>query len=198
MSKQIQKRAATLLILSIMLLSFLPSVLPSILPIATVQAAISKPQIWNKAGTANLTAATTVGTTLLVNGTGVTAGTTVNVYWDSVGAWDPDDGVGLVNTTDGDKYGHFECWIVVPDSIFGDHFVWVKDTESGDTVRSRTVVIKTDLELDPEAGIKGDEITVTGTGFYDDAEIEINWANSTAAPIEWTYNHNNAQQRKNR
>ncbi len=184
MSKQIQKRAASLLILSIMILSFLPSVLPSI-QIATVQAALSTPQVWNKAATANLTTSTTVGTTLTVNGTGVTAGTTVNVYWDSVGAWDPEDGTGLLNTTKGNKKGNYDCWIVVPDAEYGDHYVWIKDTESGDTVRSRTIDITTDLELDPEAGIKGDEITVTGTGFYGDSDIEINFGNSA---VGWIVN----------
>jgi hypothetical protein len=69
------------------------------------------------------------GDTYAVVGTGVTAGKTVELYWDAVDDWDGE--TGLLNTSAADPDGSFEVWFDVPESTGGDHYLWVRDASTG-------------------------------------------------------------------
>jgi len=176
MSKLVQKRAISLLILSTLILALIPSF------VTPVQAAISRPEIWNKAGTVNITLAPTYltkGTVLIVNGTGVTAGNEVEVYWDYVTA------DGLLNTTEGEPSGDYECWITVPETLNGTHYIWVKDTVENKAVKSLPLYVVPKLTVDPDTGLKGDVITLTGYGYDSKKEVFVSFgpkANITTTP----------------
>jgi len=151
-----KKRAITLFLISTFLLSMIP--------VFPVKAAIQKPEAFSSDGTLNITGVvgyTKVGTKLIVNGTGVTSGNTINVYWDYVlPAY-------LLNATDGNPDGSYECTIIVPETINSTHYIWVKDADSVtiDTASSTGIKIWSKLTLSPAKGLPDDVVTVTGKGF---------------------------------
>jgi hypothetical protein len=108
---------------------------------------------------------TTVGTTLTVSGSGVTSGSTVDVYWDIVKPWDGTSG--LVNTTSGNPDGSWEVDVTVPDaSASALHYIWVDDQVSGPPARADVALrITPKIKLSPTSGIIDDTITITGSGF---------------------------------
>ena len=70
------------------------------------------------------------GDKIFVNGTGVTAGETVNIYWDFVQA------AYLLNTTTAANDGSYGCYIKVPEAYNGTHYIWAKDLSTGLSERS--------------------------------------------------------------
>jgi hypothetical protein len=76
------------------------------------------------------------GDVLMVFGSGVTAGSTVNVYWDFVTA------ANLLNSTTGLPNGNFECTVKVPSVGYGTHYIWAKNVGTGLTVRSDAIVVE--------------------------------------------------------
>jgi len=164
------KKAITLLVLATLILSMLP-VIPS-------QAAL---------GTVNIDSDTgSYGDDLEVSGAGVTAGATVDIYWDLVQAWDPATGQGKIASAKAFPNGTFKKTIEVPEAVFGKHYVWVKDTNTAES-KQATQVNGTDwykvtptLVMDPESGLPGDTITVDGYGYGADEDILDLWfANNT-------------------
>jgi len=97
-----------------------------------------------------------VGTEVLVKGEIDTMFGPVEVYWDD-----------LV-TKIGEGYAIFDksyaIEITIPEDSEGDHYVIVKDTTTSIT-NFAIFAIEPKIVLSPLAGIKGDPITVTGTGF---------------------------------
>jgi hypothetical protein len=120
------------------------------------------------------------GSEVHVFGEDVTAGVDVNLYWDAVKAWD--DGEGLLNSTEAESDGSFEVWFNVPEALNGDHYLWVKDTETGDTTKWGPFVVEAKLSLDPDSGLEGDKkISLKGYGFSD--EVDIVTVNFTGADL---------------
>ena len=113
------------------------------------------------------------GDTLTVFGSGVTAGSTVNVYWDYVTA------ANLLSVTTGKPSGEFECEVDVPSAVYGNHYLWVKDLSSGISVRSDAISVVPKITLTPSSGLEGDDIIVKGYGFSEDSEIAITFAPTT-------------------
>ena len=108
--------------------------------------------------------------TVTVLGTGVTAGATVEVYWDAVQPWDGEGG--KLNSTKAKSSGNFEVDIDIPDGVQGDHYVWVKDLSTGDTANDGTpIMMHPSIELDPSSALPNDDIDMTGHGFEDEVEI---------------------------
>lgn len=107
--------------------------------------------------------------TLVVIGSGVTGGADVEVYWDSVSAW---DGVsGLLNTTDGNPSGTFDLWIDIPSGLAGEHYLWAKDVLSGDTAMYGPLTMVPRIKMSPSSGLVDDRVTITGYGFGDEVDI---------------------------
>ena len=104
------KRAISFLLIVTMLLAMIPAAIP------VVSAAISRPEVYDSTGNNNATAgAITIapGDKLIVNGTGVTSGIVVEIYWDTVVA------SAQINTTTGKSDASFECVVTVPDIAAG-------------------------------------------------------------------------------
>jgi len=80
------------------------------------------------------------GDVLTVMGSGITAGSTINIYWDYVTV------AYLLNTTIGLPSGEFECEVNVPSTDYGDHYLWAKDLATGLTVRSDAISVVPDTD----------------------------------------------------
>jgi hypothetical protein len=147
------KKAITLLVLATLLLTTLP-----IVPVKAI------------AVTSTSSYDVVYDDTITVLGTGVTAGATVEVYWDAVQPWDGE--AGKLNSTKAKSSGAFEVDIDVPDGVQGDHYVWVKDLSTGDTANDLTPIkMHPSIELDPDSALPNDDIDMTGHGFEDEVEI---------------------------
>ena len=115
------------------------------------------------------------GDTIVVIGSGVTAGKTVELYWDAVQAWDGEKG--LLNTTTAKADGSFEVWFDVPEAVYGTHYVWVVDTYTGSTDH-KPFTVNPLLDLSSTSGLVGDKITVTGYGFSGSTDVAILFTNT--------------------
>lgn len=148
------KKAITLLVLATLLMSMLPLV--------PVKAVIT--------GTSADVHAAVYDDTLTITGSGVTAGASVEVYWDAVQPWDGE--AGKLNSTKAKSNGSFECEIDVPEALVGDHYIWARDTSTGNTDYDPVpVVVSPSLKFSPSSGLPDDNIDVTGYGFGEETEI---------------------------
>lgn len=118
-----------------------------------------------------------------VEGEGITAGSTVNIYWDSVKSWDGKSG--LLGSVTAESDGSYDFEFDVPESTNGNHYVWVKDGDTGDTERSDAFVVNTDAESTPDSGLEDDDIEVEGWGFGGSIDVAIGLFDDFAtAPVE--------------
>jgi hypothetical protein len=171
------KRAVSLFIIATMIIAIFSSFMA-----VPVMAAISAPTVWSEDGLwsaeDNASMPIYYGTTLLVNGTGVVGGETVNIYWNLVQA------AYLLNSTTADKFGNYECLIDVPVAYNGSHTIWAKDLNTGlSEVSTGSINVWSKITLSPGSGLPDDEITVKGYGFDANSVVEIGIYNSTVAPI---------------
>jgi hypothetical protein len=125
-----------------------------------------------------------VGDVVSVSGVAgdVTSGSAVEYYWDYVAG----PNAMLLNTSLGKPNGGYEAEVTVPDSASGFHYIWVKDVATGATASSGAIYVDASLELDPAAGLPGDEPGFTAYGFNDSAEIYFGIFNQTAPGVmDW-------------
>jgi len=115
------------------------------------------------------------GDVLTVMGSGVTAGSTVNLYWDTVTS------AGLLNTTTGLPSGDFECTVKVPSAVYGDHYIWARDVSTGLTTKHGPISMIPKIKLSPSSGLKGDSVIVKGYGFSKTSDIDITFTDSLAS-----------------
>jgi len=116
------------------------------------------------------------GDTIIVKGSGVTAGATVGVYWDNVLKETFSDGTGKMNSTTAKSNGSYEVWFDVPEAVAGTHYVWVRDLFTGDTyggayATNSAFDVESYIKLSPSSGLPDDKITIKGYGFGDEVEI---------------------------
>jgi len=165
MSK-LSKRAISILVISILALSFA-------LPLVSAAEVIGLDDAYPVPDTKYV-----VDDTIVVKGTGVTSGAVVNLYWDFVTT------AGLQNNTQGNPDGSFEVWMDVPDTEAGDHYIWVKDMETliSDSVR---VIVVPEISLSASSGLAGERLDVEGTGFSDDTISTIFFKEQTSAPVNF-------------
>ena len=156
------KKAITLLVLATLVMAMVP-----IMPVQ----AISTPA--NTQDTALAVDNTgDYGDTQAVTGTGVTPGYDVEVYWDSVTAWNGESG--LLNTSAGKASGAFEVWFDVPEATVGEHYVWVRDTNSGENARvTAPYVVVPRVKLSSSSGLEDDKVDVKLYGYQDEADVAI-------------------------
>jgi hypothetical protein len=153
------RKAITLLVLLTLVLSILP---------VTYVSAVAIENFYETDGSATKTSGTK-GQDVLVNGTDVTAGATVNIYWDKVKTWDGT--AGKLNETEADPDGSWSAWFTIPEGVFGAHYIWVKDMETGETA-SLQFNVEPKMSFSSSSGLRGDKITITGYGFSEDVEIK--------------------------
>jgi hypothetical protein len=172
------KKAITLLVLATLLMSFVPLV--------PVNAEITDAEVWwLDDGNPDYPIAdgetVRYDETLTAVGSGVSPGQTIQVYWDAIQPWDGE--AGLLNSSKSKKSGAFEVWFDVPEAVVGDHYIWVKDVATGETVMAVTgeaaappalagaLMVRPYIKLSPKAGLEDDEITIKGYGYGDEVEI---------------------------
>jgi hypothetical protein len=98
------------------------------------------------------------------------SGSIVAVYWDVIGAWDDADKEGYMNETEVDRAGNYEVWLDVPEGVYGDHYVWVKNLDSGDYAQTEVMVVPK-VKASPGSGQEEEtRVTITGYGFKKDKE----------------------------
>ncbi len=108
--------------------------------------------------------------TLTITGSGVTSGSVVNLYWDFVTT------VGLINNTEAKPDGSYEVELDVPSCLPGNHYIWIKDVDTGDTMMYPTpIFVLPRVKISPSSGLVGDEITVKGYGFADENDVTIDF-----------------------
>jgi len=157
------KKAITLLVLATLMMG--------LVPIVSVKAAITADQIdyfddpdW----VLNYLSPVLKGDTIRIVGTGVTAGATVNVYWDNALKETFSAGSGKVASGTAKASGSYSIKFVVPEGLVGSHYIWVKDVATGATT-SYEVTVASKVTVSPSSGLKSDKITVTGYGYgYDE------------------------------
>ncbi len=120
------------------------------------------------------------GDTIEVTGYDVTSGYDVKIYWDSVKAWNGEEG--LLNTTEADNDGTWLVEFDVPEAAIGTHYVWVEDVKIGETKRSAIFTVQSLAELSSSSGLQNDEVTVNGYGIADDVEVAVIMVDNSAAP----------------
>jgi len=153
------KKAITLLVLATLLLATVPVMSVS---------AIDMDDIWETDGSAAV-AGGQYGDTFSFNGSDVTAGASVELYWDSVSAWDGE--TGLLNSSTAEPNGDYDIWFEVPEAVAGAHYLWVKDLATTATDGPQTFTVVPSIELSPDSGLAGDEITISGYGY--DSEVDV-------------------------
>jgi len=168
MSK-ITKRAAPLLVLVMMTLSMVSIMLP-------VQAAIVIDGVFEQETPFDQFWDGDQGDDLSLQGSGITAGVEVKLYWDAVKTWDGEKG--LLNSTEAESDGSFDIWFEVPEAVVGKHYLWVKDPETGNTASYRfDVYSKTSC---PTTGLHKDKVDIKGYGFEDDVKVAAMLITGTA------------------
>ena len=105
-----------------------------------------------------------VGTIVTIKGKGFYADETVTVcYYNRTKE--------TLGTEVATPAGEFTCTFTIPDSTAGEHKIVVEDAE-GNSAKANFEVIPS-TTLNPTSGAMGDEITVSGAGFGDDADVTI-------------------------
>jgi len=111
--------------------------------------------------------------TIVVTGSGATAGADVSVYWNAVKAWDGEKGI--MNSTDSNDSGEFEIWFKVPSHVGGTNYVWAKDKDTGNTACSEpfTVIassppepaefVVSNLRITPSEVEPGEQVSISVT-----------------------------------
>jgi len=117
-----------------------------------------------------------VGDTVTVSGTSTTVGGLVQVYWDSVKAWDGTAGLLAEKYAVGTSY---TVDITIPEGKSGNHYVIVKDVEAAEST-STIFVMEPEITLTPKAGLVGDVITVKGTGFGKEVTVTATYTNTSS------------------
>jgi hypothetical protein len=169
------KKAITLLVLTTLILTLVPLTTTQALTITGVYDEVNgAPGV--------LTSTGVYGDTLIIVGADVTAGKNVRVYWDAVDDWNGE--AGLLNSTKAKSSGAYELWFDIPEAVNGDHYLWLEDVQTGDTmVYGTPISVDAYVEADPDAGLDGDTITLQGYGYDDEVDITTITIESLLVPI---------------
>jgi hypothetical protein len=176
------RKAITLLVLATLMMA--------LVPLVPVQAAITMNPYTGKDGGA--LPELRKGSKIEITGGGVTAGATVNVYWDDAFKETFSAGSGKLNSTKAKSNGTFLVWITIPEGLDITHYIWVKDVATGNTIGGTSepnsdIDLVPYLKLSPTRGLPGDTITLTGNHFGDEVDITPitdNFEDSYPSPLE--------------
>jgi hypothetical protein len=70
-----------------------------------------------------------------------------------------------------DKYGDFDCTVIIPEAVAGEHTITVTD-DSGIEAEAEFTV-EPEIEISPDKASPGDSVTVSGTGFGEEVDFTI-------------------------
>jgi len=161
------KKAITLLVLATLIMGLIPVVsVHATIEANKIQMYDSDTKSWS-----DWDEPVKKGDIIRIVGDGVTAGATVDVYWDNAMKETFTDGSGKVASGTAKASGGFSIKFEVPEGVVGEHYIWVKDVATGNTA-SCIVNIAPKLTVSPSSGLKGDKITVKGYGFYYDEDVD--------------------------
>jgi archaellum component FlaC len=166
MKMQTKNKAYTTLIIAVLTLSMILAAIP-------LASAIDPPTLSPSSGN--------VGDKITVSGTSKTPGGLIQVYWDSVKSWDGKAGFLAEDYAIGTSYS---IDIVIPNATKGSHHVIVKDVEANE-ISSGTFTVNPKITLSPTTVLKGDLVTVVGTGFAKSTSAVVLYKPAeTAVPSE--------------
>jgi uncharacterized protein YoxC len=166
----------------LMTILLIATLLTAIFPVLPVKAAITVDPLYNDSESATQNWGD-YGDTIIVTGSGMTAGEEVRIGWDGLQAWDGEKGI--MNSTTAKGSGAFEVWFDVPEAEAGYHYLWLKDMENGDTyLYSPPFKVKPRIKFSPSSGLLDDKITINGYGFNASEDIEtITFEDSIYGPV---------------
>lgn len=104
-----------------------------------------------------------IGTSVSVEGVGFTVNSAINIMWNSYS----------VANTSSDSTGSFATMFTVPPSTAGNHTV--KASDATGFYATSIFAVDPSVVLAPTKGIVGSSITIVGTGFAGDTNIDINF-----------------------
>jgi hypothetical protein len=157
--KMNSKKAITLLVLATLLMT--------LVPIFPASADLS-PLVLEDTDGAPVTDGVYGDTVVVLGQDGdVPAGTTIELYWDDTTInW---NGVkGKLNSTTADSDGGYEIWFDVPESVNGDHYIWIK---AGSDSISALFDVLADVDPASSSGLEGDRIDVDVFGQSKEKDI---------------------------
>ncbi len=103
-----------------------------------------------------------VGTIVTVTGTYATPEGSVAIRWDGID----------IETITAELDGTYSYDLTVPPSVTGEHTVTVEDVLATNT-DAKTFTVEPQIILIPEDGLVGDSVTVTGTGFSGNSQVDV-------------------------
>ncbi len=106
-----------------------------------------------------------VGTEVEITGVDFNDDEQIIVFWDGAEI-DIESGD---DETDSD--GEFKFTIIIPESTAGEHTITVEDEDGA--VAEFIFTVEAEITVDPTQGAPGDTVTVRGTGFGDEVEVDI-------------------------
>jgi hypothetical protein len=112
------------------------------------------------------------GDLVFVHGEGVTSGSEVKLYWDTITEWDGE--AGLLNSSSGLPNGAFEFSFVVPEAVHGDHYLWLKEVGTPDRFFGPVQFdVNASISVSPDRGLSGDSVSLSGYGFHEEMNIDL-------------------------
>jgi hypothetical protein len=160
MHKQTYKRIQSTLILTLLVISVLPLISLNLAPTG--------------APTLNPTSGP-VGTEVTVSGSDAEVFGKVEIFWDSTAPASKLDETYATGT------GAYSIDITIPEDVAGTHYIIAKCALG---TKASAFTIEPDIEVDPESGLPGNNISVTGTGFAGESNISIIFENFTGTIFE--------------
>jgi len=109
-----------------------------------------------------------VGTSVTIAGTGFAGESTVDIYFDrdANGVLEPEDL--MIDDFPTDVVGGFTTSFEVLDSVYGFHIISASDAED-----KAVFSVNALITLNIEDGLVGDPVTVAGTGFSGDSQVDV-------------------------
>ncbi|MDH7478238.1 MAG: hypothetical protein QHH17_07650, partial [Candidatus Bathyarchaeota archaeon] len=112
----------------------------------------------------------TVPQTVQVYGHGASPCGDVEIWWDADGQGSALDV--LLGVVEANRWGRYEICVTIPEAFCGAHDITAWDKASGHSAGTKFTV-KPQITLDPYSGPVGTEVTVEGTGFKRNVQIDI-------------------------
>lgn len=111
------------------------------------------------------------GTSVKITGTDFATNSNITVEYDG-DSIDIDSGDTKTGST-GTSAGKFTSYIIIPESVAGDHTIAVTDSATPANTASAVFTVDPAITISPTSGAAGDTVTVSATGFGDTLAVTI-------------------------
>ena len=122
-----------------------------------------------------------VPTTVRVYGWDASPCGNVEIWWDADG--DPNKLDVLLGTTEAKGNGYYEIYVTIPEAFCGAHDITAWDNATGSSAGTKFTVTAS-ISLNPTSGPVGTEVTVTGTGFKPNVQVDITYDGDKVASAD--------------